>query len=146
VFMHLNRRKPMNRFSTLARGLCVLVLLLLGFGILLLLMEFWFPFGGYDLLLLHFGAGFWFFLSENLPAMSSDAGMWGPGLGAFLLATAFVHRFLAAWAARTSRHWSFATTFCLALIVPVLFVIAFIVPGVLLQWEILRQAHWIEIR
>lgn len=128
------------------RGSGVIALLLLGFGLLWVLLQITSPFGGYDLLLLRFVAGFWFFLSENLNAMSSDAGTWGPGLGAFLLVTVFAHRFLARWASRTNRHWSFATTFCLALIVPVLFVIAFIVPGVLLQWEILRQVHWIEIR
>lgn len=128
------------------RSLCVVTLLLLGFGLLLALLQIISPYGGYDLLLFHFGAGFWFFLSENLPAMSPDAGTWGPGLGAFLLATAFAHRFLARWASRTNRPWSFTTTFSLALIVPILFVIAFIVPGVLLQWEILRQVHWIEVR
>jgi hypothetical protein len=124
----------------------VIVLLLFGFGLSLVLLHIVSPFGGYDLLLLHFGAGFGFFLRENLPAMSSDAGTWGPGLGAFLLATIFAHRFLAAWAARTNRHWNLATTSCLALTIPVLFVIAFIIPGVLLQWEILRQVPWIEIR
>lgn len=136
----------MNRFFPTLRGLGAIALLLLGFCLLLVLLQITSPFGGYDLLVLHFGAGFWFFLRENLPAMSSDAGTWGPGLGAFLLATVLVHHFLAAWAARTNRHWSFATSFCLVLIVPVLFVIAFIVPGVLSQWEILRQVHWIEIR
>ncbi len=29
---------------------------------------------------------------------------------------------------------------------PVMFVISFIVPGVLLQWETLRQVVWIEVR
>jgi hypothetical protein len=99
--------------------------------------------GGFDLLLVELIGGFWFFLRENLPAISFDAGTWGPGLGAFLLAMIFAHRFLAAWAARTSRHWSFATTFCLVLTVPTLFVISFIVPGVLLQWEMLRQTIWL---
>jgi hypothetical protein len=99
--------------------------------------------GEYDLLLMELIGGFWFFLRDNLPAMSFDAGTWGPGLGAFLLAIIFAHRFLAAWAARTNRHWGFATTFCLALTVPTLFVISFIVPGVLLQWEMLRQGIWL---
>lgn len=116
----------MNRF---------IALLVLVFGLSFVLSQFNLPFD----LLVHLVAGFWFFLSENLTALSSDAGTWVPGLGAFLLATVFSHRFLAAWAARTSRHWSFATTFCVALIVPVLFVIAFLIPGVLVQWEILRQ-------
>jgi len=96
--------------------------------------------------LLHLTAGFYFFLRDNLPAMSFDAGTWGPGLTAFLLAMIFGHRFLSSWAARMGRYWSFGSSFCLALVVPVLFVISFIVPGVLLQWEMLRQVVWIEVR
>lgn len=136
----------MIRSFPILRGVGVIALVWLGLGLLWVLLGVLSPFGGYDLLLIHCGAGFWFFLSENLPAMSSDVGTWGPGLGAFLLATVFSHRFLDRWASRTNRQWSFATTLCLMLVVPVLFVIAFIVPGVLLQWEILRQVHWIEIR
>ncbi|MEO6475388.1 MAG: hypothetical protein ABIQ96_09735 [Luteolibacter sp.] len=118
--------------------------ILLALALLLVFLEINFPFGGYDLLLIHFVAGFWFFLADNLPAISPDAGTWGPGLGAFLLATAVAHRFLSGLAAKTGRNWNFATTFCLALVVPVLFVIAFIIPGVLLQWEMLRQTPWLE--
>lgn len=143
---HLNYSLPMNRFFPILRGVGVIALLLLGMIVLDIVLYQSSPFGGYELLFEEVVGGFWFFLRENLPAMSCDAGTWGPGLGAFLLATIVAHRFLKAWAARTNRHWSFATTFCLALIVPVLFVIAFIIPGVLLQWEILRQHHWIEIR
>ncbi len=53
---------------------------------------------------------------------------------------------LAAFQTHPANHWNFATTFCLALTIPTLSVISFIVPGVLLQWEILRQVPWIEIR
>ncbi len=104
------------------------------------------PFGGYDLLFVEFIGGFWFFLRDNLSAISFDTGTWGPGVAAFLLAVIFAHRILKAWAAGAGRHWTFSTTFCLALILPVLFVISFIVPGVLLQWEMLRQVVWIEVR
>jgi hypothetical protein len=31
-------------------------------------------------------------------------------------------------------------------VVPVLFVISFLVPGVLLQWEGLRETVWIDVR
>ena len=135
----------MNRLFQILRDVAGIALLLMGVGLLLVILQIVSPYGGYDLLLFQFVTGFWFFLRENLPAMSFDAGTWGPGIGAFLLATILAHRFLTAWAVRTNRHWSFATTFCLALTVPVLFVISFIVPGVLLQWEILRQVPWIDI-
>lgn len=118
----------------------------IGLGLFLTanLLAIFAPFDGYDLVLLELITGFWFFLSRNLPSMSWDVGTWGPGLGAFLLATVFSHRFLARWAARTNRHWNFGTSLCLALMVPVLFVISFIVPGVLLQLEVLRQVPWFE--
>jgi hypothetical protein len=67
-------------------------------------------------------------------------------LGAFLIAVVFLHRWLSRWASRTGRPWSFATSFCLVSLVPVLFVISFIVPGVIVQWEMLRETAWIEVR
>lgn len=77
--------------------------------------------------------------------MSWDAGTWAPGVVSFLVATLFIHLFLSRWASRTGRHWSFWSSVCAALIVPVLFVISFLVPGVILQWEMLRQVPWIDI-
>lgn len=103
-------------------------------------------FSGNDLVLERILFGFAAFLKNNLPAISWNAATWGPGLGAFLIATAFLHRWLSRWAKRTGRPWSFATSSCLALLVPVLFVISFIVPGVLLQWEALRETVWISVR
>jgi len=120
-------------------GLILLLELVVG------LSPFGLAFGGYDLLAARLSGGFWFFFRENVPAMSWDAGTWAPGLGAFLLAFAVGHRFLKSWAVRTRRYWSFASSFCLVLTIPVLFVVAFIVPGVLLQWEILRHVPWLEV-
>ena len=103
------------------------------------------PLGGYHVLFENLIAGFGFFLHDNLPGMSFDPGTWGSGLAAFLLAMILAHRCLKAWASRTKRHWSFITSFCLALILPVLFVISLIIPGVLVQWEMLRQVVWLEV-
>ena len=133
----------MSHLAPILRFLGVIALICAGVFVTANLLNLFSPFGGYDLLLLEFMGGFWFFLRENLPAISFDAGTWGPGLGAFLLAMFVAHRFLAAWAATTNRHWSFATTFCLLLTVPVMFIISFIIPGVLLQWEMLRQVIWL---
>jgi hypothetical protein len=104
------------------------------------------PFSGNDLILGRFFTGFWHFLTANLPMISWNAATWGPGLGAFLIAVVFLHRWLSRWASRTGRPWSFATSFCLVSLVPVLFVISFIVPGVIVQWEMLRETAWIEVR
>ncbi len=99
---------------------------------------------GNFLVIYHLLFGFVAFLRENVPAISWSTATWGPGLGAFLIAVAVVHRFLLRWAIRTGRRWSWVTSFCVVLVVPVLFVISLIVPGVLLQWEVLRETVWIE--
>lgn len=101
---------------------------------------------GQDLVFERFVFGFWHFLAANIPSISWNAATWGPGLGAFLIATIFLHRWLSRWASWTGRRWSFATSFCLVSLVPVLFVISFIVPGVLLQWEALGESAWVDIR
>ena len=99
---------------------------------------------GFDEALLHLLGGFFFFLRENLARISTDSATWVPGLGAFCLALAIAHRSLHQHAARKNRKWSFITTICLGSALPVLFVIAFIVPGVLLQVKSLAQAPWFE--
>lgn len=111
-----------------------------------ILLVFSDPESGTVLIVWRFLTGFVAFLTKNLPAISWNAATWGPGVGAFLIAVVFVHRWLGRWAARTGRPWSFATSFCLVSLVPVLFVISFIVPGVLLQWEALREVVWIDVR
>ncbi len=118
---------------------------LVGFYVVFQLID---PFSGYDLLLFHFVAGFVFFLRDNFPAISWDAGTWGPGVMAFLMTIILAHRPLKKWARKTNRYWTLATTVSLALIVPALFVISFIVPGILLQWELLRHPStgaWIVV-
>lgn len=134
---------PLWKIIRFAGGVfCVLLVIILIEGFLHLSD----PFGGYDLLFEELVTGFYFFLHKNLPAISWDAGTWAPGVGAFSIAMIFIHRFLRAWSVRTHRHWSYASTLCLMSLLPVLFIISFIVPGVLLQWELLRQTPWIDVR
>lgn len=134
----------------LFRPILRLLLWIIGIYILLCLLMFFVyessPFSGNDLILERFITGFWHFLAANIPAISWNAATWEPGLGAFLVAVVLLHRWLSRWASRTGRPWSFATSFCFVLLVPVLFVISFIVPGVLLQWEALRETIWIDVR
>jgi len=111
-----------------------------------LLLVFSDPESGTFLIVGRFLTGFRDFLTSNLPAISWNAATWVPGLGAFVIALLFVHRYLSRWAKRTGRQWSFLTSFCLVMIVPVLFVISFIVPGVLLQWDALGETVWINVR
>lgn len=130
----------MIRWRKIVRMAGVVVTLFVVFLLLLDVGVFGSHFtGGAGLFLTRLPIGFLPFLTHNIPAISLDSGTWGPGIAAYLAAIALGHRFLSRWAERTDRPWSFATTFCLFLLLPVLFAISFIVPGVLLQWELLRQ-------
>jgi hypothetical protein len=86
--------------------------------------------------------GFASFLRVNLPRISADAGTWGPGLAAFGLALVVGHFFLRGWAKRRNRAWSAGSTLCAGLVLPLLFAISFLVPGVLLQVELLGKTRW----
>ena len=88
--------------------------------------------------------GFASFLRLNLPRISSDAGTWGPGLTAFGLALVVGHFFLSGWAKKRHRPWSAGSTLCAGLVLPLLFAISFLVPGVLLQVELLGAVKWFE--
>ena len=90
--------------------------------------------------------GFASFLQVNLPRISADAGTWGPGLAAFGLALVVGHFFLRGWAKKRNRPWSAVSTLCAGLVLPLLFAISFLVPGVLLQVELLNEMKWFERR
>lgn len=134
---------PMNRLFPVLR---LILWMFIGFSCYVIFLIFSDPFSGNDLILEHLLFGFVSFLKNNIPAISWNAATWGPGLCAFVITVAFVHRWLGGWAKRTGRTWSFATSFCLVLLVPVLFVISLLVPGVLLQWEALREVVWVNVR
>lgn len=99
---------------------------------------------GFDEVFIHLLGGFFFFLRENLAKLSTDSATWVPGLAAFGLALVIAHRFLHQHAARRNRKWSFVTTACLGLFLPVLFAVAFIVPGALLQLKSLASNPWFQ--
>lgn len=88
--------------------------------------------------------GFISFLRDNLPRISSDAGTWGPGLAAFGLAVVVGHFFLRGWARTRSRPWSAGSTLCAGLVLPLLFAISFLVPGVLLQLKLFGEMRWFD--
>ncbi len=136
----MKRIRPILRFLLWIIGIYFLLI-----ALSFLVAIFSPPFSGNDLILGRLLFGFVPFLQNNLPAISWNAATWGPGLGAFLIAVVFLHRWLSRWASRTGRSWSFATSFCLVSLVPVLFVISFLVPGVLVQWEMLRETGRVEV-
>jgi hypothetical protein len=94
----------------------------------------------------HLAAGFAYFLQDNLPRISTDAGTWGPGLFAFGLALAVLHLFFRNWATKRNRPWSAGSTLCAGLVLPLLFAISFLVPGVLLQVKLLAEVKWFGVR
>lgn len=101
-------------------------------------------YSGYEKVVFHLIAGFVFFLRANLPAISTDAATWGPGLAASILTFVIAHCFLRSWASKQNRTWGLGMTQCLVLILPVLFIVSFLVPGVLLQLNSLGHATWFE--
>lgn len=127
------------------RALLWLVIILLGSFVLLAVLAGLISSGpGYLEAAFHLIAGSWFFLSERLPIISSDAGTWAPGLAAWVVALAVGHRSLRKWAGAHAGHWRITTTVCLGLLLPVLFVISFIVPGILRQVDGLREVRWFQ--
>jgi hypothetical protein len=81
--------------------------------------------------------GSYHFLSTNLPRISVNADTLIPGIAAFLIATLAAHGMIAAYHRKRGKHWQFSNTCCLAALLPVLFIIAFLVPGVILQVKLL---------
>jgi hypothetical protein len=61
---------------------------------------------------------------------------------AFGLALVVGHFFLSGWAKKRHRSWSAGSTLCAGLVLPLLFGISFLVPGVLLQVEMLGEMRW----
>lgn len=103
-------------------------------GIPLLLFLFVLgTYSGHTQAALRFLGGFYFFLRENLPRISTNAATWVPGLMAFFLGVVAIHFLFAKQVRRKGLSWGLGTSFALAAIVPVLFVVAFLAPGVILQ-------------
>lgn len=92
--------------------------------------------------LLRLATGFYQFLAANLPRSSANADTLIPGIAAYLIATLAAHRMIASFYQRRGRTWPFSNTCCLAALLPVLFIIAFLVPGVILQLKLLAGEPW----
>lgn len=93
-------------------------------------------------LLLCFATGFYQFLAVNLPRISVNADTLIPGIAAFAIATLAAHRMIAACYRKRGKHWPLSNTCCLAALLPVLFIIAFLVPGVILSVKLLVGESW----
>lgn len=122
--------------ESITRVLAVLVALLVGLIVLAGVSGFIAPFIDAAFRLT---AGFVFFLRDKLPRMSWNAATWIPGLAAFLAALLLIHRPLKRWAVARGRMWSGTSTFCLGLLLPLLFAISFLIPGAILQVRLLAQ-------
>lgn len=95
-------------------------------------------------ILWHLITGFVRFLDGNLRRVSSSAETWGPGLAAFF-GTVFVgHRILRSWSRKRRHPWPVRSTICIALLLPVFFIISFLLPGMLLQLRGLAGTPWFE--
>lgn len=131
----------------MVKGPAAVALVLFGGALLLAFLAFMMLMAGLFTFIevpLHLIFGFFGFLGKNVPRISFNAATWVPGVIAFILAVVMVHRFVGAWARKRERRWTLVSSLALGLVIPVLFVIAFLVPGVLLQVEQLRKTPWTE--
>jgi hypothetical protein len=95
-------------------------------------------------ILWHLATGFFRFLQTNVPKISSDAGTWGPGLACFLLAIVVIQWFGVTWARRRHRRWRISNAVAFGMLLPLLFLISFLVPGAMLQIGSLGQGSWFQ--
>ena len=133
--------KPLSFFRTVLR---LVLIVLAGLFALLFLLVLSASGSGFLDAVSHLVAGFGFFLIGKLPLISSDAGTWGPGVAAWVLALALGHLLLRKRALARGHYWRVTTTICLGLLLPVLFATAFIVPGILQQVDGLGKVRWFE--
>jgi len=92
--------------------------------------------------LLRFATGFHHFLAANISEIFINADTLIPGIAAFVLATLTAHRLIAGYHQRRGKHWPLSNTCCLAALLPVCFIIAFLVPGVILHLQLLAGELW----
>ncbi len=132
----------MNKKSSLPTILGWLAAILLFYWVA---MSGNFYFSGVQDLATELVLGFLPFLGHNIPAISWNSDIWIPGLAALLMLIVCIHLAARKWARNTNRHWTAASTLCLSLLLPILFAISLIVPGILAQWEALRNCVWVVI-
>ncbi|MES2658766.1 MAG: hypothetical protein V4689_09110 [Verrucomicrobiota bacterium] len=82
--------------------------------------------------LFHLLFGFFFFLNRNLERMNFNADTFVPGLGAYLIFVGILHLMMPRLCRVRQRTWSFRSSCVVALLLPALFGISFLIPGVIL--------------
>lgn len=140
---HLQLHRPHMNNQKLLRPVAI-ALVMLGAAIASLLAFTFLIHTGFDEVILRLLGGFYFFLKENVSRISSNTDTWVPGIGAFFLALVISHRILRSFLSSRNQSWSIIQTICLGAFLPILFIIAFIVPGMLLQMKSLTGITWFE--
>jgi hypothetical protein len=83
--------------------------------------------------LYHLLCGFVFFLGRNLTRMNFNADTLVPGLVTYGICVVILHLLLRRMCRARQRPWSIAASFQVALLLPALFGISFLIPGMILQ-------------
>lgn len=135
--------KKVGHPAVLALGRALLIAFLVGIPLFLLGLPLLYYFGGLHVAY-HLTAGWFHFLRENLGRSTTNAATWVPGVVAFFVAVAVGHIFLKGWADRRAREWSAGKTLALSMVLPVCFVISFLIPGVILQGRQLAAVDWVH--
>ena len=85
--------------------------------------------------LFHFLFGFVCFLGRNLGRMNFNADTLVPGCIAYGIVILLLHWELRRLCRKRGRAWSFYSSFLVGLLLPAVFGISFLVPGVMLQLQ-----------
>lgn len=91
--------------------------------------------------LYHLLFGFVFFLCRNLQRMNLNWDTLAPGLTAYGMVVLLLHWGLRRFCRIRSREWSFLSSFVVALLLPAVFGISYLVPGVILHLGELAKGH-----
>ncbi len=92
-------------------------------------------------ILYHFLFGFVCFLERNLGRMNFNADTLVPGCIAYGLVVLLLHWKMRRLCRKCGRAWSFGSSFLVVLLLPAVFGISFLVPGVMLQLQALAAGR-----
>ncbi|MES2474672.1 MAG: hypothetical protein V4640_02745 [Verrucomicrobiota bacterium] len=89
--------------------------------------------------LFHLLFGFLFFLGRNIGQMNFNADLFVPGFGAYLIFVCILHFLMRRRCREKQRIWSIRSSCAVALMLPALFGISFLIPGVILLLQELAK-------
>jgi hypothetical protein len=136
-------RKHPSIALAIGKGFCLILLAFIGLVVLSIIVPAGWIEASFEILW-HLATGFVRFLQTNLRKISSDADTSGPGLACFLLAIVMIHWLGVTWSRRRETTWRTSNSVAFGMLMPLLFMISYLVPGAILQVGSLKQGAWFQ--